>query len=46
MNTAFSINGISVQNIFQLYKNDAFIVNRRYQRKLVWGLEEKEKFID
>ncbi|HHE2179402.1 TPA: DUF262 domain-containing protein, partial [Klebsiella pneumoniae] len=29
-----------------MYKNGEFIVNRRYQRKLVWLMEEKEKFIN
>ena len=28
------------------YLNGKYIVNRRYQRKLVWSLEEKQAFID
>ncbi|MFM5080722.1 DUF262 domain-containing protein [Aeromonas veronii] len=35
-----------VQSVFDMYQKDALIVNRRYQRKLVWSLDEKEKFID
>lgn len=28
------------------YKNDLFYINRKYQRKLVWTLDEKKKLID
>lgn len=35
-----------VQRVFELYKDDKLVVNRRYQRKLVWSVEEKQKFID
>lgn len=41
-----SVESKSVQNLFSMYKNGDFIVNRRYQRKLVWLMEEKEKFIN
>ncbi|MFK3991217.1 DUF262 domain-containing protein [Psychrobacter sp. NPDC064578] len=41
-----SIKGISVQNIYSQYSSGKYIINRRYQRKLVWGVEEKKKFID
>jgi len=41
-----SVESKSVQNLFSMYKNGEFIVNRRYQRKLVWLIEEKEKFIN
>lgn len=41
-----SIKGITVQNIYSQYLNGTYMINRRYQRKLVWGIEEKEKFID
>lgn len=46
MSTELSIQAKSVQNIFQLYLDDVLTVNRRYQRKLVWSIKEKEKFID
>jgi hypothetical protein len=32
--------------MYDLYLSDRFQVNRRYQRKLVWTVEEKEKLID
>ena len=35
-----------VQSLFDMYLKEQIVVNRRYQRKLVWSLEEKEKFID
>lgn len=35
-----------VQRVFELYLENKLVVNRRYQRKLVWTIEEKEKFID
>lgn len=46
MSSELSIQAKSVQNIFQLYTENSLIVNRRYQRKLVWSISEKEKFID
>ncbi|WP_273820445.1 GmrSD restriction endonuclease domain-containing protein [Pseudomonas asplenii] len=46
MSSELSIQAKSVQNIFQLYIENSLIVNRRYQRKLVWSIYEKEKFID
>jgi Protein of unknown function DUF262 len=36
----------SVQRIYNLYLSDRFRVNRRYQRKLVWSVEEKQRLID
>jgi uncharacterized protein with ParB-like and HNH nuclease domain len=35
-----------VQRVYELYLEDGLVVNRRYQRKLVWTVEEKIKFID
>ena len=35
-----------VQRVFGFYKEGRLIVNRRYQRKLVWNVEEKQNFID
>ncbi len=36
----------TVETIYDYYRSDKLLVNRRYQRKLVWTLEEKEGFID
>lgn len=36
----------TIETIFDYYQKEKLLVNRRYQRKLVWTLEEKENFID
>ncbi len=36
----------SIQSIYSWYKEDKLYVNRRYQRKLVWTQEEKQKLIE
>ncbi|MTH55567.1 DUF262 domain-containing protein [Bacillus mangrovi] len=38
--------GMSVMNLYQLYRNKCLLVNRKYQRKLVWTRAEKEALID
>ena len=38
--------GMSVQEAYRLFRDDRLIVNRKYQRKLVWTLEEKQNLID
>lgn len=38
--------GMSIQEAYRLYRDDSFIVNRKYQRKLVWTVEEKQFLID
>ncbi len=41
-----SVQGQSLQTLYNFYSNKLLIANRRYQRKLVWGVDEKEKLID
>lgn len=36
----------SIQTAYSMYVNNRLVVNRRYQRKLVWSIEEKQAFID
>jgi hypothetical protein len=36
----------SIQSIYSWCREDRLYVNRRYQRKLVWTLEEKQKLVD
>lgn len=38
--------GTHILNIFNDYKENNLLVNRKYQRKLVWDLTEKQYFID
>lgn len=40
------IKGEYITEIYKLYNEHALTVNRRYQRKLVWSLDEKQKFIN
>jgi hypothetical protein len=35
----------SIQSVYTWYREGKLFVNRRYQRKLVWTLEEKQKLI-
>ena len=41
-----TISGENIQEVYNWYSNQILIVNRRYQRKLVWTLNEKENLID
>ncbi|MCB2188437.1 MAG: DUF262 domain-containing protein [Deltaproteobacteria bacterium] len=41
-----TVKGESVERVYGNYQERRYIVNRRYQRKLVWTLDEKKKFID
>lgn len=38
--------GMSLQEAYRNYSEGKFLVNRRYQRKLVWTVDEKEYLID
>lgn len=38
--------GVSVQEIYRRYRENQIIVNRKYQRKLVWTVDEKACLID
>lgn len=37
---------VPVQTLYTWFRDNKLIVNRRYQRKLVWTLEEKQKLVD
>jgi hypothetical protein len=41
-----TVKGESVEKTYGNYIANRYLVNRKYQRKLVWTLEEKRKFID
>ena len=40
------VKGWSVESLYILMWKNQMFVNRRYQRKLVWNLEENQLFID
>ena len=46
MVTSITSKSDSVQVVYDNYLSQKYIVNRRYQRKLVWTQEEKVAFID
>ena len=37
--------GIGVNQAYRLYRSGKLLVNREYQRKLIWSVDEKEKLI-
>lgn len=45
-NTELTIRGDSIQSLYGYFLKKTYIVNRRYQRKLIWTIEEKKSFID
>jgi len=40
------IQGRSIQSVYNDFVSNNFFVNRQYQRKLVWGLKQKQSLID
>lgn len=40
------VNGEYISEIYKWYTEEMLTVNRRYQRKLVWTLDEKQQFIN
>ena len=46
MENNLTINGENIQRVYEWYCNGKFVVNRKYQRKLVWTVEEKRNFVD
>lgn len=45
-NKELSIRSMTVNQIYSLFIEGRLIVNRKYQRKLCWSIEEKRNFID
>ncbi|MFF2371241.1 DUF262 domain-containing protein [Agromyces sp. NPDC058110] len=46
MPVELTVRSESIQQAYTLYGADRFRVNRRYQRKLVWSVEEKARLVD
>ncbi|EPY4926163.1 DUF262 domain-containing protein [Klebsiella variicola] len=40
------VRGEQVERVFINYQDNKYVVNRQYQRKLIWTIEEKQNFID
>jgi uncharacterized protein with ParB-like and HNH nuclease domain len=43
---AVSPQGLSIQALYRYYRDGLLVVNRQYQRKLVWTIAEKQNLID
>ena len=41
-----TVRGELIERVYSTYLDGRYIVNRRYQRKLIWGLDEKVAFVD
>lgn len=41
-----TVKGESIERLYAQYHEKRYLVNRRYQRKLIWTLDEKVNFID
>lgn len=41
-----TVKGETIERVYSGYRAKKYIVNRQYQRKLVWTIEEKRSFID
>lgn len=46
INNNLQVQSLTIEKLYRYYKDEKLLVNRRYQRKLVWTVEEKESFID
>ncbi|KEJ00168.1 hypothetical protein N494_03975 [Clostridium botulinum A2B7 92] len=38
--------GMSIMEAYELFRKDKLFVNRRYQRKLVWTMQEKQSLVE
>lgn len=41
-----TVKGEAIERVYSNFRSERYVVNRRYQRKLVWSIEEKQSFID
>lgn len=41
-----SVTGITVESLYNNYSGNKYRINRRYQRKLVWTVEDKQRLIE
>jgi hypothetical protein len=41
-----TVKGETIESVYRQYRQNRYWVNRRYQRKLIWTMEEKQGFID
>lgn len=41
-----SIKAMTISQVYSLFASGRLVVNRKYQRKLCWSIEEKRNFMD
>ncbi len=46
MTQDLTVKGDSIERVYSFYTSGRYQVNRRYQRKLIWTMDEKVSFID
>ncbi|WP_431897236.1 DUF262 domain-containing protein [Nonomuraea sp. bgisy101] len=46
ISVTLTVRSESIQQAYTAYRSDRYRVNRRYQRKLVWSVEEKQRLVD
>jgi hypothetical protein len=46
MQIELSSTTLSIQTLYRMFRDGDFYVDRKYQRKLVWTLEEKQQLVD
>lgn len=46
MTQDLTVKGESIERVYSFYSSGRYRVNRRYQRKLIWTMDEKKSFID
>ncbi len=46
LSTNLIVRGESVQALYSQFRSGTLVVNRRYQRKLVWSVDEKQLFVE
>ncbi len=44
--TELSVTGITVESLYNNYTSNKYRINRRYQRKLVWNVEDKQRLVE
>lgn len=45
-NNGLEVKSKTIELVYREYLNQQYAVNRRYQRKLVWTIDEKQQLID
>lgn len=44
INNNLQVQNLTIEQLYKLYKSEKLLVNRRYQRKLVWTVKDTETY--